>query len=152
MTTIEAERLIDSVLRHLWSRWEPKDHELRVWSKRLRRYDYGRAKSALNELFFELPMRVSPPAKEIVQCLKRKAFIRPPESAGEPVYLYSIIGQTRFDRGFTDFEDGEIFCVGNESMKPERQEIERRAERDRNYRQRFYQENQIIIYPTKTYY
>jgi hypothetical protein len=146
MTTAEANQFVSDVLRALWSRWDPGDEEIRGWTDRLTKFDYGRAQKAVNDLFFTTVSRVAPPPDKVFAVLYKHAFIKPRKGSNDPVHLYTIIkesklGNVKFGMG------GERFYVGTSAEVPDKEEIVRRAERDREVANRMYGEPHVIIYP-----
>lgn len=150
MTNQEAERFVDSVLKGLWPRWETTEEETTGWVQRLQKYDYGRARQAVNNTFFaSSSKRPRPPAGKIFKVLKSKARIILPREATEPVLLFSIIKERFFkeDKTSTRFAKGFFATTPEEAC--DKNEIERKAEAIREKCNWMYGENHIILYPDK---
>jgi hypothetical protein len=147
MTSNEANQFVSSVLRGLWPRWGPNDEEIRVWTARLLNYNYGRAQKAVDDLFITLNTRgIEPPPGKIMRALKEKAYIPPPKSENQPVLLYSLIKQSNLDAGLDGGPHLRGFYVTSPKKVPAREEIERRAERDRRAMNQQYDDTFVIIY------
>ena len=149
MTTTEANQFVSDVLRGLWPRWSPNDEELRGWTDRLTRYDYGRAQKAVNDLFFNLTSNtIAPPAGKVFSVLTRHAKIRTPKRDNEPVLLFSL-KKLRFveDKKIPDWMFRHEYYVSDQSEVPAKEEILRRAESIQ--RKMNIDEPHVIIYPKK---
>jgi len=147
MTNAEANQFVSEVLRGLWSRWEPNDEEIRGWTDRLPRFDYGRAQKAVSDLFFHTPNRVTPPAAKVLAVLYNKAYISTTKQDSEPVVIFSIIKEKHLDEVKARFIYEKRYCVSNRRAVPVREEIEHRAERVCRSMNVLYGEKHVILLP-----
>lgn len=151
MTTPEANQFITDVLRGLWQRWEPQDCQIREWSIRLLKFDYGRAEKAVKDLFFSTSVRKDPPAAKVMMALKENATIKVTTENAEPTLHFSIIKQRFKDEGKPTQFYATKFYATHEDMKtpPAWEEIQRRAVVHRESLNNFYREPHVILFPKR---
>lgn len=73
MTDMDATRLIDEVIRVHWPNWNFPSEEAAVWVKELRRYDYDRAKTTINNFYMAQTKQGKPPPASLIAALRNKA-------------------------------------------------------------------------------
>ena len=139
----QAEQFIKEVLCGLWPRWEPKKEEMDGWIERLLFFEYGPAKQAVNNIFFESATirGIEPPAGKVLNAIRKTQ--QRPSVKGEPILLYTIIKERLFNAGANPRIYGKGFYVGNLSISAVA--IERMAESNRQWASQMYNENHIII-------
>jgi len=90
MTEIEAQNFISSQLQGLWQGWEPTDAQYGLWSRKLKRYDYHKAKEALNEWFCEQTINYKqPPINKILRWFSIKKVFKTTEKK-DPIPDYEL--------------------------------------------------------------
>jgi hypothetical protein len=73
MTELQAQNFIQATLQGLWPDWEPTDAQYGLWSRKLKRYDYNKAKEAVNEWFCEQTINYKrPPINKILKWVGTK--------------------------------------------------------------------------------
>jgi hypothetical protein len=91
MNDLQAAEIVD-VLRSHWPTWKFEGEELNVWVEKLRRYDYGRAKAAINNFYMAQTRQGKPAPGNILATLRQNAVDEQgmDQNIG-PVLLYEII-------------------------------------------------------------
>ena len=76
MTDMQAEQIINEVMKAHWPNWNFAGQELRVWIEELRKYDYETAKNAINELYKSWEKDRYPKMPHILGSIRRHAQAR----------------------------------------------------------------------------
>jgi len=135
MTDAEAVNLIETVFVAHWPNWIFSPEETAVWVANLRRYDFAKAKAAINNFYMSQTRQGKPAPGQLLMALRKNARIHSEKRINEPVRLFEIIAEGK-NRGQNFFRNQPI---------PADQEIEETAE---GYRKAFnilYGDNHIII-------
>ena len=90
MTSEESNTLITDVLRGHWPGWEFTTAQIYGWAKRLKGYDFQRAKDCIANLAFRWNKPGKPPVGVIFTAMEKAIIPRDSETSG-PVQLYVII-------------------------------------------------------------
>lgn len=145
MTTIEASTFIHTVLRANWPKWEFSDEHEAEWAKRLKPYDFGKARKAVNDFAFRRTRLGIPPAGNLFTAMK--AALLPKDVSGfEPIHTHEIVKEGNA-RGYR-------FAIARRKDLPkDPQEMEDRANRDRDrLNELFKNTNWIILQRWQRYY
>jgi len=82
MNDLQAVELIEDVFRVHWPNWNFPLEEAAVWVKELRRYDYDRAKTAINTFYMAQTKQGKPPPASLKAAL-RNSIERKDQKEGE---------------------------------------------------------------------
>jgi hypothetical protein len=142
----QANQFIKEILGGLWPRWEPKQEEIDGWVERLLYFEYYSAKQAVNNMFFEsITVRgLEPPAGKILNAIRKTQQLKT-GTKSDRVLLYTIIKESLFNAGKNPKIYGKGFYVGTKNQVPAPEEIEHRAEFQRQELNSICGENHIII-------
>jgi len=121
MTDIEANRIIDDVIKAHWPTWEFSQEETRVWLRELGKYDFSRARTMIGE-FYMRRTRQGKPAPGNLLAAMRKSLI-PRNTENEPLHVYEIVKMGN-KRGYR-------FAMNRKDLPPSTQEMEETAEKSR---------------------
>jgi hypothetical protein len=121
MTREDAVRLIENVFKAHWTNWRFDDEETAVWIKELCKYEYERAKTAINNFYMAQTKQGKPPPAQIRLVLRKYAQIEKQKQSNEPVKLFEIVREGKL-RGYSFFKNLPL---------PADQEIEDYAEKVR---------------------
>lgn len=135
MTDTQAIELIETVFAAHWPNWTFSEEETAVWIQHLRRYDFARAKQAINNYYMAQTRQGKPAPGNLLNALRKNAAIYSERTVNEPVKLFEIIAEGR-ERGQGFFATPPL---------PADQVIEDTAER---YREKFnvlYAPNHIVL-------
>lgn len=134
MTDEDANRIIETVMKVHWPKWEFKGQELRVWIEELRKFDYENAKYAINELYKTWDSIRYPKMPTIMGAIRKLSHARRPKK--RQCRLYTIIRSDGRRRWWPFW--------GNANAP--RQAIETDAEIKRDAANRMWPENHPIQY------
>ena len=135
MTDIQAIELIETVFAAHWPNWSFTPDETEVWVKNLRRYDFVRAKTAINNYYMSQTRQGKPAPGNLLNALRKNAATHLDRKANEPIKLFEIITEGK-ERGQGFFATPPL---------PAEQEIEDSAERYRKNFNVLYNVNHIVL-------
>ncbi len=154
MTETEAQSFVQDVLKGYWPDWEPTDVIYGLWVWKLRKFDYGKAKAVVGELFCEKDYadkyaKKQPPISKILKSLLlKKAYGSLRRARPEPVLVFEVICEdwqkaqysiAPFKRKYGHWEES---LAKLKARDPH--EIEQEAERCRQWYIRQYGGNWIV--------
>lgn len=135
MNDLQAAEIIEKVFKAHWPNWNFDVEETAVWVHELRKYDYGRAKSVINNFYMAQTKQGKPAPAHLRRALRNNARIQQKKQSNEPVLLFEIIKEGR--------ERGQFFSQN--PPLPADQEIEEYAERGRKAFNNMYGGNHIVV-------
>lgn len=91
MTETEAQSFVQDVLRGYWPDWEPADVIYGLWVRKLRKFDYGKAKIAVGEWFSDVNFTSKrPPVNKIIKSLLIQGCFDQVLRRAEPVMAFEV--------------------------------------------------------------
>lgn len=123
MTEGESHNFIVQILQGHWPKWQFTEAQIEGWAKRLRLFDFQRARKCIEDYAFRQSRQGLPPVGQVIDAMKA-AIIPQDYSDYEPIHVYEIVkeGNTR----------GYRFSIARRKDLPlDPREMESRAERDR---------------------
>ena len=131
MTDEQAYEIIEKVFKAHWPNWRFEEEETLVWIKTLRRFDFNKAKAAINNLYMSWEKQGKPPAAKIKNALR--STVESKQSNG-PIILYEIIRKGK--------KHGMRFCANS---IPPIDELEREAGEKLERCNQLYNREHILI-------
>ena len=157
MTETESQQFVSEVLKGFWPDWEPADSMYGLWAKKLRKFDFNKAKNSLGQWFCEAKNTGKrPPINKIIQYLNtqdvRDGRIRKPE----PVKAFEIFCEdwTKTQFSVAPFKRKYSFWSStlHELTCRSPQEIEQEAERARQMYIGWFGGNWIVVREWERYF
>jgi len=115
MTDLQAAELIEKVFKTHWHTWRFEVEETAVWVKHLRKYDYARAKTAINNFYMAQTRQGKPAPGSLLAALREHATIKTEAGDNEPVCIFEITKAGK-KRGYKFF--------ANPNKMPAKEQIE----------------------------
>jgi hypothetical protein len=135
-------------LKGLWTDWEPSDAQYSLWVRRLLRFQFNKAKDALEKWFCEANRTYkSPPINNILKYLSAKKAYDSSRAQPEAVKVFELYDQENPKRRTSFFESS------LEALKRrDPYEIEQEAQRKRIALNVMYSSNFVLIMDWKQYF
>lgn len=139
MTNAQAATILSEVLPGFWPEWEKTDAQSKSWLKKLRSFDFEKAKAVIEDMHFTRDGKYkSPPARVLLEKLEAKAVESPfAPHERDALLLYEIVAD-----GYTR---GMKFFMPN-GRPPNHEAVVREAEAHRDRLQEMRQREHIIHY------
>lgn len=139
MTNAQAGEILSEIMPGFWPEWECTDTQTASWMKKLRGFDFEKAKKVIEDMHFTREGKYkNPPARVLLEKLEARAVESPfAPHEREPLLLYEIIAE-----GYTR---GMKFYMPN-GRPPSQQDVEREAEFKRDKLTQLRQREHIIHY------
>ena len=93
MDAHECKNFVLDVLKQFYKEWEPSDLEITEWCKKLRYYNYQKAKNIVGDFVFSCSIaHRTPPAGKIISAFKKAGAELPKEALPktEPYILFGL--------------------------------------------------------------
>ena len=136
MTDLQAAELIEKVFKTHWHTWRFEVEETAVWVKHLRKYDYARAKTAINNFYMAQTRQGKPAPGSLLASLREHATIKTEAGDNEPVCIFEITKAGK-KRGYKFF--------ANPNKMPAKEQIEKMAETMRTNFNNMYGDGHIVV-------
>lgn len=148
MNETEAQNFIEQVLKGLWPDWEPTDAQYGLWVRRLLRFQFYKAKDALEKWFCETQRTYKiPPINNILKYLSAKKAWDSSKAQPEAVKVFELYDQENPRRRISFWESS------LEALKKrDPHEIEQEAQRKRLGCNSMYSGNFVLIMDWKKYF
>lgn len=139
MTDKQADEIVGTILPGFWPEWDRTNEQAKSWLKKLRGFDFEKAKKVIEDMHFTREGKYkSPPARVLLEKLEARAVeshFAPHER--EPLLLYEIVAE-----GYTR---GMKFYMPN-GRPPSQEVVVREAEFKRDRLTEMRQREHIIRY------
>lgn len=148
MTETEAQNFVNDVLKGLWADWEPTDAQYSLWVRKLLRFQYNKAKVALENWFLETKYTgKQPDINKILKYLSTKRAYDRGILQPEPVKVFELFDQQN-PRWRMSFWESSLEAL----KRREPHEIEREAEQKRLGCNMMYSGNYVLIMDWKRHF
>lgn len=140
MTETEAQNFFNEVIKGFWPEWEPTDAQCSLWARKLRRFQYSKAKEAFENWFCEAQRTYkSPPLNNVLKYLSAKKAWDRGILQPEPVKVFELFDQEKPRRKMAFYESS---LAALKKRKPH--EIEQEAEIRRHGCNAMYSSNWVL--------
>ena len=91
MTETESQQFVSEILKGFWPDWEPADSMYGLWARKLRKFDFEKAKVAIGDWFTETKITGKrPPLNKIIEGLLIRGAYDKSLRRQEPVLAFEI--------------------------------------------------------------
>lgn len=90
MTDLQAAELIEKYFKAHWPNWSFPNEETEVWIRKLRKYDFEKAKYAINKFYLAQTKQGKPPPGRLLAYLRQNALSKTDNKKTEIVKLFQI--------------------------------------------------------------